>query len=154
MEFALGEGIIYIARGQHFWNPSLLHSNDIGFLNEPFLNEFYKSCLMFSVLNILDRNVVKYFALRLLLSLHRIVLLTGKLAGVEPLSPPVGASHELETAVQRDRIYRHPDTEHPGPVYGVVSLVLVPGGLLLCPWGGEGGQKLCGDLDDVSQWDF
>ena len=93
-----------------------------------------KACLIFAVLNILDRNVVESFAVSLLFSFHRIVLLTGKLARVEPFAPPVGACHELDTAVQRDRVYRHPDTEHPGTVYGVVSLVMVPGSLLLCPW--------------------
>ena len=92
-----------------------------------------KTCLVFAALNILDRNVVKCFAVCLLLSFNWIVLLTCKLARVEPFSPPVRAFHELDTGVQRDGIYWHPNTEHSSSVYGVVGLVVVPGSFLLSP---------------------
>ena len=77
---------------------------------------------------------MKSFAVTLLFFFHRVVLLTGELAGVEPLAPPVRPLDKLDAGVERDRIYRHPDTEHPAAIHWVVGLVVVPGRRLLCPW--------------------
>ena len=87
---------------------------------------------MFSILYVSDWHIIKYFAIKLLI-FYWVVLLAGKLSWMEPLSPAVRTLDKLDTGLQRHRVDWHPDADQLVSVHGVVSLVMVPGGLLLSP---------------------
>ena len=91
---------------------------------------FWILYLIFSILNIINRNIIE-FLLHTVFFFNWIILSTFKLSWMKPLTPFVWTFDKLKTGIFWNRIHWHPDAGHTKTINGVVRLIMVPWSLFL-----------------------